>query len=188
MYLGIISIILVSTLFHFLYEMTHHNKFVALFAAVNESTWEHIKIALTPTIIWCIICGFHYGWTPYLLIASSLCIASIIILIPAIFYSYTAITKRPILPVDIISFCAVIFLSQLIFFHFLNLYVAPLFCIVAATILLIAELIIYFTCTFFPPKALFFKDPISKKYGLKGHTEMFDHNHKHSHKHEKSSH
>lgn len=40
-----------GALLHFLYELSGCNKVVAIFAAVNESTWEHIKICLTPTIL-----------------------------------------------------------------------------------------------------------------------------------------
>ena len=47
--ISIIVISLIGTLSHFLYDISKHNKVVGLFAAVNESTWEHIKIALTPT-------------------------------------------------------------------------------------------------------------------------------------------
>ena len=50
--IGIIFISIIGTLLHFMYEFSGHNKIVSLFAAVNESTWEHIKIALTPTFIW----------------------------------------------------------------------------------------------------------------------------------------
>lgn len=49
--IGIIFISIIGTLLHFMYEFSGHNKIVSLFAAVNESTWEHIKIALTPTFI-----------------------------------------------------------------------------------------------------------------------------------------
>ena len=64
MWFLIISIIVISvvgTLSHFLYDLTNHNKFIGIFAAVNESTWEHIKIALTPTLLWGLIDGFLYG-------------------------------------------------------------------------------------------------------------------------------
>ena len=53
----IINILIISvlgTISHFLYDISGHNKFVGLFTAVNESTWEHIKIALTPTILFII--------------------------------------------------------------------------------------------------------------------------------------
>lgn len=61
MWISILIISVIGTLLHFLYEISHHNKYVALFAAVNESTWEHIKIALTPTLLWSLYDGFVYG-------------------------------------------------------------------------------------------------------------------------------
>ena len=45
-YVGIIVICVIGTFLHFLYEISDHKKFVAIFAAVNESTWEHIKYVL----------------------------------------------------------------------------------------------------------------------------------------------
>ncbi len=48
---GLVITILGSVL-HFTYEWTGQNKFVAYFAAVNESTWEHIKLALS-SIFFC---------------------------------------------------------------------------------------------------------------------------------------
>lgn len=38
MWIGFIVISIVGTLLHFLYEISGHNKVVAIFAAVNEST------------------------------------------------------------------------------------------------------------------------------------------------------
>ena len=61
MWLGFVIISVVGTLAHFLYDFSHHNKIVGLFAAVNESTWEHIKIALTPTFLWSLYDGYLYG-------------------------------------------------------------------------------------------------------------------------------
>ena len=53
--ISIVVCLILGTLLHFTYEWSHHNKVVAYFSAVNESTWEHIKIALTPTFIYTII-------------------------------------------------------------------------------------------------------------------------------------
>ena len=69
----IISIIIISiigTISHFLYDISNHNKFIGLFSAVNESTWEHIKIALTPTFFWCIIDGILFGQNPNYFLAN----------------------------------------------------------------------------------------------------------------------
>ena len=64
MYFMIISIIVISvigTVSHFSYDISKQNKIVGLFGAVNESTWEHIKIALTATILWSVVDGYFYG-------------------------------------------------------------------------------------------------------------------------------
>ena len=81
-YVGIIVIFLTGALLHFTYEMSEHNKCVAVFSAVNESTWEHIKIAMTPTIIWSIYEIIKYGFNGNFLVAKSLCLLTLIIVIP----------------------------------------------------------------------------------------------------------
>ena len=40
--ISFLVISIVGTLLHFVYEWSNHNKIVSLFAAVNESTWEHM--------------------------------------------------------------------------------------------------------------------------------------------------
>ena len=111
MWIGFIVISIVGTLLHFLYEISGHNKVVAIFAAVNESTWEHIKIALTPTFLWSLLDGFKYGTSPNYFIAKSASLLVIVFLIPIIFYAYTAITKKAVLWFDITYFYVTIFLN-----------------------------------------------------------------------------
>ena len=111
MWIGFIVISIVGTLLHFLYEISGHNKVVAIFAAVNESTWEHIKIALTPTFLWSLLDGFKYGASPNYFIAKSASLLVIVFLIPIIFYTYTAITKKAVLWFDITYFYVTIFTS-----------------------------------------------------------------------------
>ena len=168
-YIGIIVIILIGTLLHFLYELSHHNKFVAIFAAVNESTWEHIKIGMTPTIIWSLYDGYIYGLNGNYLIAKSLSLLAIIILIPILFYTYTAFTKKAILLVDIICFCVTIVCSQLTFNYFINIDSLPFIYTYLSCILLFIELGFYFFLTYNPRKNFIFKDPITNKYGIEGH-------------------
>ena len=87
--IAIIFISVIGTLLHFMYEWSGHNKVVSLFAAVNESTWEHIKIALTPTFIWTLYDGAVYGLNPNYFEAKALSILVIIfyICITIIFYT-----------------------------------------------------------------------------------------------------
>ena len=79
-YIGIIVIFSFGALLHFVYEWSHHNKIVALFAAVNESTWEHIKICMTPTLVWSIYEISVYGFTWNFIFAKSLCLLTMLAL------------------------------------------------------------------------------------------------------------
>ena len=97
MWLSFIVISVVGTLFHFLYDWSNHNKIIGLFAAVNESTWEHIKIALTPTLLWGVIDGLLYGMNPNYFLAKSMSLLAMIFLIPILFYLYSAILKKHVL-------------------------------------------------------------------------------------------
>lgn len=166
---GIIIIFLVGASLHFVYELSHHNKIVAVFAAVNESTWEHIKICMTPTIIWSIYEVSLYGFTWNFIFAKSLCLLTIILVIPILFYSYTAFTKKSYLIVDIICFFITVICSQLVFRYIINLINFPSIYIYISMILIIMELFFYFYFTFHPLNNFIFKDPITKKYGLDGH-------------------
>ena len=121
LYIGMILIALVGTFLHFLYELSGHNKFVAIFAAVNESTWEHIKICMTPTILWSLYDGYVYGINSNYFIAKATSLLVIILVIPLLFYSYTLITKKSILWVDVICFYVTVICSQLVFNYIINI-------------------------------------------------------------------
>ena len=172
--IGSIVIASVGTLAHFLYDLTKHNKFIGLFAAVNESTWEHIKIALTPILLWSLYDGFVFGQNPNYFLAKLASIATPIIVIPAIFYGYKAIFKKRIFPIDIASFFIAVFLSQWFFYLIINLpavpYVVQYLSILGTFVLFGA----YAVLTLFPLEFFIFKDPITKKYGFPAHSEEFN--------------
>lgn len=104
----ILAAILVSisgTLLHFVYDWCGQNTFVGLFAPVNESTWEHMKLIFFPMLI---IDSFIW-WKlresfPYL--GSSL-LSGLLIgtwLVPVLFYTYRGILGYGISAVDIAIF------------------------------------------------------------------------------------
>ena len=45
---GILFTIALGTLLHFTYDISGNSDFVAIFSAVNESTWEHLKLLFFP--------------------------------------------------------------------------------------------------------------------------------------------
>ena len=176
MYFLIFSIIIISmigTLSHFLYDISNHNKIVGLFSAVNESTWEHIKIALTPTLFWGILDGIIYGTNPNYFLAKFASLFIIIILMPALYYGHKAIINKEIFILDIISFYIVIITSQYLFYTLLRLdtvsFISNYFSCVGLFLLFGG----YMIHTLMPAKSFLFKDPLTKKYGYKAHSEEF---------------
>lgn len=168
--IGIIFISLIGTLLHFTYEISNHNKVVALFSAVNESTWEHIKIALTPTFIWTLYDGAVYGIYNNYFIAKTASLLVIIFLIPILFYTYKIFTKKSKLPIDIIIFYITIITSSLVFKYILNLKDLPYYITYISLVLMFILFGFYMTLTLLPIKNFLFKDPITNNYGLKGHS------------------
>lgn len=179
MYIGMIFIAVLGTSLHFLYELSHHNKFVAIFAAVNESTWEHIKICMTPTLLWSLYDGYVYGLNANYFIGKSLSILTIILLIPILFYSYTAFTKKAILVVDVICFYITVICSNFVFYYFINMSSLPFVYSYFGTMLLFIEVCAYMFFTYQPLKNFIFEDPIVHKYGIEGHPCEHDHHHNH---------
>lgn len=180
-WIGAIVIAVIGTLLHFIYEWSSHSKFVALFAAVNESTWEHIKICMTPTLLWSLYDGYVYGLNSNYWIGKSLSLLVIILLIPILFYTYTIFTKKAVLVIDVICFYLTVFISQQVFYYCINLDALPFIVHYFSCILLFIEISAYLLLTYNPFKNFIFKDPITKKYGLAGHS----HEHHHDHHEEK---
>ncbi len=49
---GIVVIVLAGSALHFAYAWSGESWPVAVFAAVNESVWEHLKLAFWPAMAW----------------------------------------------------------------------------------------------------------------------------------------
>ena len=51
-WIGFIWSIVFGTMLHFLYGWTGENRVVGLYAAVSESTWEHLKLLFFPVLLY----------------------------------------------------------------------------------------------------------------------------------------
>ena len=49
--LGMFPVAILGTLSHFVYGLSGENRFIGLFFPVNESTWEHMKLAFFPMLL-----------------------------------------------------------------------------------------------------------------------------------------
>ena len=52
---GIFFINVLGGALHFAFELSSYNRVVALFASVNESTWEHLKFYFWASVLWSLI-------------------------------------------------------------------------------------------------------------------------------------
>lgn len=160
-----LAVSIIGSLLHFVYEWSNKNKFVGIFAAVNESTWEHVKLALSGIFICTLVDVWWLGSNPNYWLARSVSFVVPVVVIPLIFYSYTKLTGKPILPVDIGTFIIASFLSALAFVLILQ---APAVGEVGGIVSIFISVIIiamYLLLTRFPLHDLLFRDPRNNKYG-----------------------
>lgn len=162
--LGFFGISLLGSLFHFVYDWTGQNNFIGLFVAVNESTWEHLKLAIFPALIWALV-GMQYNYNNYAF-GVFVALATMIVLIPVIFYTYSYFTKKSVLALDIGLFFVSVGVAMYLSYKIFNL--QPLsntynIIGIAGISLVVASLLLF---THFPPKNFLFKDPITNEFGF----------------------
>lgn len=166
-FIDIVVVSILGTLLHFLYEFSGGNLLVAIFSAVNESIWEHIKIAVMPTYIvaifkmWIIEERKCNLWTS--LFAKVL---TLIIIIPLLFYSYKAINNTENLIIDIAIFYISIIISEFIEYIIQNKVEVSAKVEDIFKYLNIFLVIIFALFTFFPPKIELFIDKTNNKFGI----------------------
>lgn len=79
---------LLGTAGHFLYDLTGESRFAAAISAVNESTWEHMKLLYIPWFLYILIECFSLAReVENFLAAKALGALAGLIAIPALFYT-----------------------------------------------------------------------------------------------------
>lgn len=163
--LSAIFTIILGTILHFTYQWSNKNIFVGAFSAVNESTWEHLKLLFFPMLI-TIITGYFYigNYIPNFLCAKTIGIITAISFTTIFFYTYTGILGTNFAVLNILTFIFSAILGEYVAY---KLIISNSPCNKSIAIL---TLIILFVCfilfTFFTPKIGLFKDPVTKRYGI----------------------
>lgn len=156
---------ILGTLLHFTFEWSKYNSLVALFSAVNESTWEHLKLLFFPMLLTTIIGYFYIGKTVTNFLCSKLIgIITAILFTIIFFYTYTGILGTNFAFIDISIFFVAVLLGEYITYKFL---LSNLLCNKKISILILIILFLFFiTFTYIPPKIGLFKDPVNNSYGI----------------------
>ncbi len=113
--LGILWTLVLGTLSHFFYQWSHENMLIGLFSPVNESVWEHLKLLFFPALTYMLIEQKVMGKAMPGLFGKNLqgLFAGLLVM-PLLFYGYTAFSGKSILWVDIGIFCVCVLLTFLL--------------------------------------------------------------------------
>jgi Family of unknown function (DUF6512) len=164
---GMVFIILLGSALHFTFAWSGNQLIVGAFSAVNESVWEHLKLAFWPSLLLMLIeyPRLTKGANSFFA-AKALGIYLMIAIIPLIFYSYTAFSGKSIFAIDISSFVVAVIIGQLLSYKLLtHRQMNDNFNRIAvAAIILLAIAFILFT--YYPPQLQTFKDPVTGEYGI----------------------
>lgn len=164
--IGIVFIVILGSILHFIFEWTGKWIPIAVIAAVNESVWEHLKLGFWPALFYTI---FEYKYlkksTNNFLFAKTIGIYLILTTITVIFYSYTALLGHDMLILDISIFVIAVIIGQLISYKLLTSRKLPECWDTISLIALIILCLAFVLFTFYTPHLPIFRDPISGGYG-----------------------
>lgn len=163
---GVFVIFIIGSLLHYVFEWSGYWQPVALIGAVNESTWEHLKVAFWPTLAFALVEYYSFGAkAPNFWLAKTVNLYLQPAVIIALFYGYKALLGHHLLWLDILIFFVAIlagqYLSYLILkrphYTFTNQLAIPF---------LGLAMLMFTLFTFFPPRFFLFQDPQTGLYGL----------------------
>ena len=160
-----IFILILGTLLHFTFEWSNQNAIVGSFSAINESTWEHLKLLFFPMLITTII-GYFYlrPTTPSFLCARISSIISSLLFTIIFFYTYTGILGTNIAILNIATFYIATIIGECISYKIM---LSNFNCNNKISLIILCILFLSFiTFTYFPLKIGLFEDPLTNTHGI----------------------
>lgn len=162
----VISFALASFL-NFIYDWSGQLRAAAIFASVNESVWEHVKILLWPYLLWSF--AIYYALKPdlrRLIVARTTGAYLVGALVIAFFYIYTGILGDNVAWIDISSAAVWLLAGEIVSMRILNARwtTRDYYLIALAALVLLVVMLLCFTVS--PPHIGLFADPNTGLYGL----------------------
>lgn len=166
-FIGFLFIVITGSLLHFVFDWSYGKSWVALFAAVNESTWEHLKLAFFPAALFSIIeYPFLKDKIKNFLLAKTVSFYAMPVVIIALFYGYLFLFKEDSLFWDIFIFILAVAIGQLLSYRILTTEKAFKKYKTISIIMLLIISISFITLTYFAPRNFLFKDPVTGGFGI----------------------
>ena len=157
-----------GSLLHFVYEWSGGSLAAAVVSAVNESTWEHMKLLFVPMFLFSVVQACVLGKNyPNFLAVRAVSIVTGLALIPVLYYTYTGAWGQMRDWANIAVFFLAALGAFLLDFYLLrrNRLSAP-WQQVLGLIVLWALAFCFVWCTFRPPHIALWRDPLTGTYGI----------------------
>jgi len=170
--LGIISIFIIGSLWHNIYDMLGENIIIGMIAPVNESIWEHWKLGLAPIFI--------YGAIQYQFIKNEVKnyifsrMVGVVVLV-VVCFGLIEIT-HVVMPdasfkvqmvIHVVAYLIGIAAGQITAYFVSSRFDENKTLWYIGVILIFINLVVFIIFTFNPPKFEYFKDSSTGQYGIK---------------------
>lgn len=167
-FIGMVFIIILGSMLHFTFEFSGENPLVGVFSAVNESVWEHLKLAFWPALLYTLIeYRFFRKAIANFFFSKAVGIYLMPLTIVFLFYSYRAFLEENLV-LDILIFVVAVVFGQLVSYKLMAWKSVSKIYSTISVILLIFLATVFVIFTFYPPHLSMFQDPISGGYGISG--------------------
>jgi hypothetical protein len=165
--IGIAVIFLLGSGLHFIFDLARGWPPVGIFAAVNESVFEHLKLTFWPTVLYAAVTfKLLKSSTNNFIIGMAAALYTMPLTIIVLFYGYTTLTGIENVLIDILIFFVAVACGQLASYGILKTKPLPVWLSRLSLFLIIALALIYIIFTFYPPHVPFFMDSPSGTYGI----------------------
>jgi hypothetical protein len=168
---GIPILILIASLFHFIYEWSGRLTAVGIFAPINESVWEHLKMTFWPMLIWWITGYFVLSKknkisAPQWFVSCAAAELACPLVIVSFYYIHTEALGIESFILDIFSLILGVIIAQILAHHLYKYGKFSRTCLYCSIIILILLITAFTVFTFIPPQIPLFKDFNTGKYGI----------------------
>ena len=163
--IGAVFISVLGTLLHFTYNWFGNNPVIGAFSAVNESTWEHLKLLYFPTLIVTIIGAIYYkGHVPNYVCARLKGLLTAMFFTVTFFYTSMGVLGKNYAILNILTFYVAVIIGEIIVNRQIKL---VKHCNRRKEWIVWGILLVCFIIfTYNPPEIGLFKDPITAGYGI----------------------
>ncbi len=159
---GGVFTLIVGSLLHFVWEWSGYSDLTAVFSAVNESTWEHLKLIFVPFVVFSVYEYARYGkHTPCFFAVKARSVLLGMMTIITVFYTYTGILGENYFMLDISTFVLGVVISYLYSYRHMTAPIKPSFAYTEplAVCVLLVIMAAFTVFTFVPPAMGLFRPP-----------------------------